>query len=603
MAQEEIALKITTEGSQTEKSVGSIRKQLREAQQDAVNLARKFGELSPEAIQAAQRVANLRDEFGDLNDRINALNPDAKFKAFSQTLQGVAGGFAGLQGAIGLFGTESAELERQLLKVQSALALSQGIDSILEARDSFKTLATLVRTNVVSAFTTLRGALIATGVGALAVGVGLLIANFEKVKQTISNLFPGLAQLATYVKGLIQDFTDFIGVTSELERQSEAFVSAKKLENEELERQIKILQAQGEQEAKVAELRKKIVQNDIDALNTKKSLSEEELKTRKDLQSELIAIDAAETKRIQDKNAQDAKLRKDKEDELKEIIKQARIENELAAFEDDQKESNRVTMKYEDLIERAKQFNLDITELEKARYREQEEIDNERNRKFIEDQAALVEERNALIAGDFDADRARLDAQRELILSSTAITQERQTQLLKENSEARQAIDDAEVEAKRQNLEIVSNLLSNFAGLAGEQTAAGKALAIASATIDTYVAAQRIFSDPAFTGRPFARFASAAAAIVAGLANVKRIASVKVPGGGGGSGQSASPQVTAVMGMQAPVSTSAPIQQTQSVGVSNVNLQNQSLVRAYVVEKDITDSQTRINQIKAAATI
>lgn len=603
MAQEEIALKITTESSQTEKSVGTIRQQLRQAQQEAVDLARKFGELSPEAIQAAQKVANLRDEFGDLQKRIDTLNPDAKFKAFSQTLQGVAGGFAGLQGAIGLFGTESAELERQLLKVQSALALSQGLDSLLEARDSFRTLATLIRTNVVSAFTTLRGALIATGIGALAVGVGLLIANFEKVKQTISNLFPGLAQLATYIGGLIQDFTDLIGVTSELERQSEAFAKAKKLENEELERQIKILQAQGNQEAKIAELRKKIVQNDIDALNTKKSLSDEELKTKKDLQAELIAIDAAEIKRIQDKNEQEAKLRKDKEDELKEIIKQARIENELAAFEDDQKESNRVTMKYEDLIERAKQFNLDITELEKARDREQEQIDNQRNKKFIEDQAALVEEKNAQFFADFEADRARLDSQRQLILSSTALTEQERTKLLKENSQARQDIDNAEVEAKRQNLEIVSSLLSNFAGLAGEQTAAGKALAVASATIDTYVAAQRILADPSFVGRPFARFASAAAAITAGLANVKRIISVKVPGGASSSNtQLSSSQASIVSGI-APISTSAPIQQTQSIGVSNVNLQNQSLVRAYVVEKDITDSQARINQIKAAATI
>lgn len=130
MATEEIALKITTDSSQTEKSVKSIRQELREAQQNAIGLARQFGELSPEALKAAQKVANLKDEVGDLKNRIDALNPDAKFRIFSQTLQGVAGGFAGLQGAIGLFGTESKELEKQLLKVQSALALSEGLNTI-----------------------------------------------------------------------------------------------------------------------------------------------------------------------------------------------------------------------------------------------------------------------------------------------------------------------------------------------------------------------------------------------------------------------------------------------------------------------------------------
>lgn len=603
MAQEEIALKITTEGSQTEKSVGTIRQQLRQAQQEAVDLARKFGELSPEAIQAAQKVANLKDEFGDLQSRIDALNPDAKFRAFSQSLQGVAGGFAGLQGAIGLFGTESEELERQLLKVQSALALSQGLDSLLEARDSFKTLATLIRTNVVSAFTTLRGALIATGIGALAVGVGLLIANFDKVKQTIQNLFPGLAQLATYVQGLIQDFTDWIGVTSELERASERLAKTNKERNEEIDRQIKLLQAQGGQEAKIAKLQKEKVQNDIDVLNSKKTLTEEETKLLKDLEAEKIAIDAAETKRLKDKADADAKIRQQKIDELKKIIDDARIENEIAALNEDSRESNRVAMKYEDLIKQAEQYGLSTIELEKARDRELTDIDNKLGEKFIENRIALTDELNALFENDFDADRARLESERELILSSTAITNERKLELLKENSAAVKAIDDAEVEAKRQNLEIVSGLLLNFGGLVGEQTAAGKALAIAGATIDTYLAASRVLSDPSFIGRPFARFTAAAATIIAGLRNVKAIASVKVPNAGG-SGTTGALSQQASFSSQAPIVSGVPIQQTSLVqGGNGVNLQNQGALRAYVVEKDITESQDRITKIKQAATI
>lgn len=602
MAQEEIALKITTEGSQTEKSVGSIRQQLRQAQQEAVDLARKFGELSPEAIQAAQKVANLKDEFGDLQSRIDALNPDAKFRAFSQSLQGVAGGFAGLQGAIGLFGTESEELERQLLKVQSALALSQGLDSLLEARDSFKTLATLIRTNVVSAFTTLRGALIATGIGALAVGVGLLIANFDKVKQTIQNLFPGLAQLGTYIGGLIEKFTDFLGVTSELERASERLAKTNKERNEEIDRQIKLLQAQGGQEAKIAELQKQKAQNDIDVLNSKKSLTEEEIKLLKDLEAEKIAIDAAETKRLKDKADADAKIRQQKIDELKKIIDDARIENEIAALNEDSRESNRVAMKYEDLIKQAEQYGLSTIELEKARDRELTDIDNKLGEKFIENRIALTDELNALFENDFDADRARLESERELILSSTAITNERKLELLKENSAAVKAIDDAEVEAKRQNLEIISGLLLNFGGLVGEQTAAGKALAIAGATIDTYVAASRVFSDKSFAGRPFARFAAAAATIVAGLRNVKAIASVKVPNFGGTGGGGITQQAS--FSSQAPIVSGVPIQQTSLVqGGNGVNLQNQGALRAYVVEKDITESQDRITKIKQAATI
>jgi uncharacterized protein (DUF3084 family) len=183
MATEEVAFKITTDTSQTEKAVKSIKTELREATQEALNLSRKFGDTSKEAIEAQQKVANLRDEVGDFKDRVDALNPDAKFKAFSQTLQGVAGGFAGLQGAVGLFGTESAELEKQLLKVQSALALSEGLNSVLESKDAFTNLAVVIKKNVITAFTTLKGAIIATGIGAAVVAIGLLIANFDAVKK------------------------------------------------------------------------------------------------------------------------------------------------------------------------------------------------------------------------------------------------------------------------------------------------------------------------------------------------------------------------------------------------------------------------------------
>jgi hypothetical protein len=110
-----IGFEINGNGEQVTKSVKSIKTELREATQDAVNLSRKFGEFSPQALDAAKKVANLKDEVADFKQRVDSLNPDAKFRAFSSALQGVAGGFAGVQGAIGLFGTESAELEKQLI--------------------------------------------------------------------------------------------------------------------------------------------------------------------------------------------------------------------------------------------------------------------------------------------------------------------------------------------------------------------------------------------------------------------------------------------------------------------------------------------------------
>jgi hypothetical protein len=74
-----------------------------------------------------------------------AFNPDAKFKALTSSLSGVAGGFSALQGAMGIFGANTKDVEKALLKVQSAMAISQGLQSLGESIDSFKQLGLVIK--------------------------------------------------------------------------------------------------------------------------------------------------------------------------------------------------------------------------------------------------------------------------------------------------------------------------------------------------------------------------------------------------------------------------------------------------------------------------
>ena len=136
----QVAFELTANGSQAESSVKSLKAQLKEAQNDVQVLSEKFGAASEQAINAARRAAELKDAIGDAKALTDAFNPDRKFQAFSSAISGVVGGFAALQGAQALLGAESEDLQKALVKVQAALALSQGINSILEARDSFEIL-------------------------------------------------------------------------------------------------------------------------------------------------------------------------------------------------------------------------------------------------------------------------------------------------------------------------------------------------------------------------------------------------------------------------------------------------------------------------------
>ena len=141
----EVGVRITVDGSEATKSVGSIKSQLKEATAELIAMREKFGDTSDEAVAAAKKVGRLKDSIGDAKAMADAFNPDAKFKAFGAALQGVAGGFSAVQGAMGLIGSESKDVEKMLLKVNSAMALSQGINSVLEAKDSFKNLGAVLK--------------------------------------------------------------------------------------------------------------------------------------------------------------------------------------------------------------------------------------------------------------------------------------------------------------------------------------------------------------------------------------------------------------------------------------------------------------------------
>lgn len=162
--------------------VGSLRSQLRQAQAEVATLSDKFGVTSKEATEAAKRAAELKDRIADAKALTDAFNPDAKFKALSSSLAGVAGGFAAVQGGMALFGTQSKEVEQTLLKVQSAMALSQGLQQIGESVDSFKQLAavaksyTIVQKLVTAGQWLWNAAMAANPIGLIVAGVVALIA-------------------------------------------------------------------------------------------------------------------------------------------------------------------------------------------------------------------------------------------------------------------------------------------------------------------------------------------------------------------------------------------------------------------------------------------
>jgi len=192
-----------------------------------------------EYVDAQAKLAHLTDAMGDQQAQIKLLASDTR--ALDTTMQGLqlgVGVFAGLQGASALFGEQSADVEKALLKVNGAMAVLQSLQAIqntLDTESGFvnsvklywkqlfvkETIKEAVVTEVsvaaqetdilvkeqstiaskaaaagqaiysfavgasTGALRIFKLALAATGIGVAILALGLLVANFDKIKKAI----------------------------------------------------------------------------------------------------------------------------------------------------------------------------------------------------------------------------------------------------------------------------------------------------------------------------------------------------------------------------------------------------------------------------------
>jgi hypothetical protein len=162
----------------------SLKAQYREAVQELQKVSAQYGETSEQAVKAAKAAAELKDQIGFSKDLVEAFNPDAKFKAVEGAVNGVMNGFQAFTGGMALLGVESEKVEEALLKVQSVMALTQGINGLMEARDSFKQLG-IVAGNALKG---IRSGLAATGIGLFVVALGTIVAYWDDIKAAVSGV-------------------------------------------------------------------------------------------------------------------------------------------------------------------------------------------------------------------------------------------------------------------------------------------------------------------------------------------------------------------------------------------------------------------------------
>lgn len=110
---------------------------------------------SKEFEQVAQRAGKIKEQLRGVADAINDADPEKFGGKFQRTAEGIAGAFSAVTGAQALFGKNSEEIEKQMLKVQGAIALTQGISAMKELRNDSLELANSIKGKVLGAFASL----------------------------------------------------------------------------------------------------------------------------------------------------------------------------------------------------------------------------------------------------------------------------------------------------------------------------------------------------------------------------------------------------------------------------------------------------------------
>jgi len=452
---EKIALEFSIGDGPAITSMRDLKKQLKEAQFEALALSERFGATSKEAIEAAKRVASLKDAIGDAKDLTEAFNPDAKFKALGGALQGVAGGFSAVQGAMALFGAESEDVQKTLLKVQSALAISEGLNSVMASIDAFKNLGAVVKSyNIVQK--ALAAGQKLWNLAMAASPIGLLIASITALiaaGAALVSWFKSSSAEAKRNEAAVKSNTDAVN------KQSEALSKAGTELDRNQKQQLAMAKASGMNAEAIRQLEIKLIDEKIAFANSSLEAAKNTLEKQKNALASLKAADADdELIKAQEDNVKTASdlLKTETEDYQKALDEKVDIQNrhkvEIQQVETDAEN------------ERKKKAADDYNKRKEKEKQEREER-LAANKKGEEDIAAMKEEIYLQSIKDDDEraqEKLRLDYERkkkeiEQSKASEKVKNEQIKLLTQQFFQDQNALIDAENEKQRKKKEEEDN--------------------------------------------------------------------------------------------------------------------------------------------------
>lgn len=269
MAEEQINIEILLETARSAKSV----EELEDSIKDLKNAATQVGATDKDFDKLTATAGKLKRRIEETEKAVDQTSKGFRgLQQFVNIGTGIAAGFSIAEGASALFGEENEDLAKSLQKVTGAMAILNGLQEIRTALIEDSAIATKAAAAAQSLYSTVVGtstgalkafrlALLATGIGAAVIAIGLLIANWDRL-------------------------TDAIGLSNKaLERRSQLLTSLQSLNATQqsiIEKRIELRKREGkgieDLEEKQQELLKEQVKNTKSNYETQKKLLEDRLR-------------------------------------------------------------------------------------------------------------------------------------------------------------------------------------------------------------------------------------------------------------------------------------------------------------------------------------
>ena len=265
MAQEEIIFKVGVDTGDSVQDVNKVGDAIENVGKDAkktdgsfVNLRKELKQLtvqlqnldpaSKEFETVARRAGQIKEQMRGVADAINDADPEKFGGKFQRTAEGIAGAFSAVTGAQALFGQQSEEIEKQMLKVQGAIALTQGISAMKELRNDATELGMSIKNTVVNAFKSLTTAemINAAETGSLtllqkgyAIAVGTSTGAMKAFRIALAATGIGLVVVA--LGFLVEKMISYMSSTDSATKAQDRLTASTKRFNDERERMNKKL--------------------------------------------------------------------------------------------------------------------------------------------------------------------------------------------------------------------------------------------------------------------------------------------------------------------------------------------------------------------------